>query len=49
VLTEADIRAALPALRKYAFKLTRHVIDSKDLIQDAFAHAWAERACYHGG
>jgi DNA-directed RNA polymerase specialized sigma24 family protein len=49
VLTEGDIRAALPVLRKYVFKLTRRVVDAKDLIQDAFAHAWAERDCYHGG
>jgi RNA polymerase sigma-70 factor (ECF subfamily) len=36
-------------LRKYVFKLTRRVVDAEDLIQDAFAHAWARRACYHGG
>jgi len=34
VLSEADIRAALPALRRYALKLTRRVIDAEDLIQD---------------
>jgi RNA polymerase sigma-70 factor (ECF subfamily) len=46
VLTEADIRAALPALRKYALKLTRRVIDAEDLIQDTLTHAWAKRARY---
>ena len=46
MLTEGDFRAALPGLRKYVFKLTRRVVDAEDLIQDAFAHAWA---CYHGG
>jgi RNA polymerase sigma-70 factor, ECF subfamily len=46
VLTEADIRAALPALRRYALKLTRRVIDAEDLIQDTLMHAWAKRARY---
>ena len=46
MLTEADIRAALPALRKYALKLTRRVIDGEDLIQDTLTHAWAKRAQY---
>ena len=46
MLTEADIRAALPALRKYALKLTRRVIDAEDLIQDTLTHAWAKRARY---
>jgi RNA polymerase sigma-70 factor (ECF subfamily) len=46
VLTEADIRAALPALRKYALKLTRRVIDAEDLIQDTLTRAWAKRARY---
>jgi RNA polymerase sigma-70 factor (ECF subfamily) len=49
VLPEADIRAALPALRKYVLKLTRRVIDAEDLIQDTLTHAWAKRARYHGG
>ena len=48
MLTEADIRAALPALRKYALKLTRRVIDAEDLIQDTLTHAWAKRARYLG-
>jgi DNA-directed RNA polymerase specialized sigma24 family protein len=39
VLTEADICAALPALRKYALELTRRVIDAEDLIQDTLMHA----------
>jgi RNA polymerase sigma-70 factor (ECF subfamily) len=46
MLTEADIRAALPALLKYALKLTRRVIDAEDLIQDTLTHAWAKRARY---
>ena len=46
MLTEADIRAALPALRKYALKLTRRVIDYEDLIQDTWTHACAKRARY---
>lgn len=49
MLTEADIRAALPALRKYALKLTRRVVDAEDLIQDTLTHAWAKRARYLGG
>ena len=48
MLTEADIRAALPALRKYARRLGRR-IDAEDLIQDTLTHAWAKRARYHGG
>ena len=46
MLTEADIRAALPALRKYGLKLTRRVIDAEDLIQDPLTHAWTKRARY---
>ena len=49
MLTEADIRAALPALQKYAFKLTRRVVDAEDLIQDTLTHAWAKRARYLDG
>ena len=49
MLTEADILGALPALRRYARKLTRGVVDAEDLIQDTLAHAWAKRARYHGG
>jgi len=49
MLTEADIRGALPALQKYARKLTRRVFDAEDLIQDTLTHAWAKRARYHGG
>jgi RNA polymerase sigma-70 factor (ECF subfamily) len=49
VLTEADIRRALPALQKYAHKLTRRVLDAEDLIQDTLTHAWAKRARYYGG
>jgi RNA polymerase sigma-70 factor (ECF subfamily) len=49
VLTEADIRRALPALQKYARKLTRRVLDAEDLIQDTLTHAWAKRASYYGG
>jgi RNA polymerase sigma-70 factor (ECF subfamily) len=49
MLTEADIRAALPALRKYALKLTRRVIDAEDLIQDTLTRAWAKRARYLDG
>jgi len=36
----------MPALRKYALKLTRRVIDAEDLIQDTLTHAWAKRARY---
>ena len=49
MLTEADIIGALPALRRYARKLTRGVVDAEDLIQDTLTHAWAKRARYHGG
>jgi RNA polymerase sigma-70 factor (ECF subfamily) len=49
VLTEADILGALPTMRRYARKLTRGVVDAEDLTQDALTHAWAKRACYHGG
>ena len=49
MLTEADIIGALPALRRYARKLTRGVVDAEDLIQDTLTHAWARRARYHGG
>ena len=48
MLTEADIRAALPALQKYARRLV-HRVDAEDLLQDALTHAWAKRARYHGG
>jgi RNA polymerase sigma-70 factor (ECF subfamily) len=49
MLTEADILGALPALRRYARALTRGVVDAEDLTQDTLTHAWAKRACYHGG
>lgn len=49
MLTEPDILGALPALRRYARKLTRGAVDAEDLTQDALTHAWAKRACYHGG
>ena len=49
MLAEADIRAALPALWKYAFKLTSRVVNAEGLLQDTLARAWAKRACYHGG
>jgi hypothetical protein len=32
VLTEPDIRGALPALQKYARALTRHDVDAEDLL-----------------
>ena len=41
VLTEADTRSALPALQKYARKLTRSVVDAEDLMQDTLVRAWA--------
>ena len=41
MLTEADIRAELPALRKYARRLGRR-IDAEDLIQDTLTHAWGQ-------
>jgi len=43
MLTEADIRGALPALQ-HARKLTRRVFDAEDLIQDTLTHAWAKRS-----
>jgi RNA polymerase sigma factor (sigma-70 family) len=49
VLTEPDIRGALPALQKYARALTRHVGDAEDLVQDTLTQAWAKRAHYYGG
>ena len=49
MLTEADILGALPALKKYARKLTRDTVDAGDLTQDTLTHAWAKRAHYHGG
>jgi RNA polymerase sigma-70 factor (ECF subfamily) len=49
VLTEADIRGALPALQKYARTLTRHLIDAEDLVQDTLTRAWAKRERYYGG
>jgi DNA-directed RNA polymerase specialized sigma24 family protein len=36
----------MPALRKYALKLTRRVIDAENLIQDTWTHACAKRARY---
>jgi RNA polymerase sigma-70 factor, ECF subfamily len=49
VLTERDIRGALPALQTYARTLTRHVVDAEDLVQDTLTQAWAKRARYYGG
>jgi len=49
MLTEADILGALPALRRYARKLMRAVVDAEDLTQDTLTHAWAKRTRYHGG
>ena len=49
MLTEADLLGALPALRRYARKLTRAVVDAEDLLQDTLTHAWAKRARYDGG
>jgi hypothetical protein len=40
VLTELDIRGALPALQKYARALTRQVVDAEDLLQDTLTQAW---------
>ena len=49
MLTEADILGALPALRRYARKLTGAVVDAEDLTQDTLTHAWAKRTRYHDG
>jgi RNA polymerase sigma-70 factor, ECF subfamily len=49
VLTEPDIRGALPALQKYARALTRHDVDAEDLLQDTLTQAWVKRARYYGG
>jgi RNA polymerase sigma-70 factor (ECF subfamily) len=49
VLTEGDMRSALPELQKYARLLTRTVVDADDLIQDTLMHAWTKRARYYGG
>ncbi len=49
MLTEADIRAALPNLRNYAYVLTRRGTGADDLIQDTLTRAWSRRAHYCGG
>ena len=49
MLTEANILGALPALHKYARKLTRSGVDAEDLLQDTVTHAWAKRAHYLDG
>ena len=49
MLTEGDIRSALPELQKYARLLTRTVVDVDDLIQDTLMRAWTKRTRYYGG
>jgi RNA polymerase sigma-70 factor (ECF subfamily) len=46
MLTSAELVAALPAMRKYARRLTHSVTDAEDLVQATALRAWEKRALY---
>jgi RNA polymerase sigma-70 factor (ECF subfamily) len=48
-LPDADLRAALPRLRRYARALTRDVNRADDLVQDTLARAWEKRRLWRIG
>jgi RNA polymerase sigma-70 factor (ECF subfamily) len=48
-LPNADIRAALPALRRYATLLTHDSHGAEDLVQDTLARAWEKRRLWRAG
>ena len=48
-LPSADLRAALPRLRRYARVLTGDPHHADDLVQDTLARAWEKRRLWRGG
>ena len=44
-----DIQAAIPALRRYAWALTRDTETADDLVQDTLVRALRSEHLFHGG
>jgi len=48
-LPSADLRDAIPRLRRYASALTRDAHRAEDLVQDTLARAWEKRRLWRAG